>query len=141
MRPITLNGTTFYVSQTLPSSEDATLYAALPWTQIKGVRAIGDMVDAYQMLENRAIGKRPVKLRSGSELSAITIEQYRMTDAGQTILAGAMADYRSYAYKVVRPDDSVIYFTALASSKSQALSDGLSDSRIVLELVSAILEA
>lgn len=139
--PFINRGSKLYVSTAAPMTKTLSGYAAVTYTQVRGVQSIGDAQESYQMVDNRPIGKRPYRMRVGTEAVSLEVQLYKVPDDGQSIMNVAVADYRTYTYKVEQPDGTLLYFTAQASSRSRGISTELADSRITLELMSDILEA
>lgn len=135
-------GTTFAVCAALPATVTQAGFQALNWTQIKGVRSVGDVGEQFKTAENNMIGGTPSMRRVGRASSNISLEIMRIIDEGQVILNESMEASISYSYRITRPDGSLIFFTAAASSRKWASITGnsLVGSKMQLEIDSRIIE-
>jgi hypothetical protein len=135
-------GTTLSVCAALPPTYDQTGYQSLNYTQIKGVRSVGEIGEQFKTAENNMIGGIPSMRKVGRAASNIGLEVIRITDEGQAILNAAMDATTSYSYKITRADGSALYFTGAASSRKWASITGnsLVGSKMQLEIDSRIIE-
>lgn len=141
--PTVSSGTTLAVSQALPATKDQAGFAALTYTQIRGVRSIPDIGEQYQTQASNTIGQvRPVNRKVGLAALSLPLELIRIGDAGQAILRAALAATASYSYKLTQTDGLVMYFTASATNRMHGgFSDGIADTKITLEIDSQIIES
>ena len=140
--PFVNNGTLFYISASLPATYDSAGYAALAWTQIRGVRSIGDLGAAYETFESNVIGGIHHNKRSGKAINTIQLEVIKIDDAGQTLLKSAFNSTASYSYRCVAVDGAIYYFTAGCSYRmnNAGQSATIADIKTTLELDSELLE-
>ena len=134
-------GTTLSVCAALPETLTQAGYEALTFTQVKGVRSVGDIGKTHQTLENRTIGKVPYNQRVGIDINTLQLELFRIDDAGQYLLRAAVDDADSYSYRVVAPG-LTRYFTAGCSARLPGTGDSktICDTRVTLEIDSEVIE-
>ncbi len=135
-------GTKFYISASLPATYDLATISALTFTQINGIRAIGDIAMTYSVIENRPIGKPARNELGGLESASLPVEIYRFSDAGQALVDVSVKSKTTCSYMLVEPDGTVQYFTAVISSRLKGVGTNkdLRDSRLTLQLNNAIIE-
>ncbi len=136
-------GTKFYISASLPLAYDLATISALAYTQIRGIRALGDIAMSYGLIENRAIGKPARNELGGLESASLAVEIYRFSDAGQALVYVSVKSKTTCSYMLVDPDGGTQYFTAVISSRLRGVGTNkdLRDSRLTLQLNNAIIEA
>lgn len=142
INPFVNNGTLFYICASLPATYDSAGYAALIWTQMRGVRSVGDMGAAYETFDSNEIGGIRHNKRTGKVDNTIPLEVIKIDDAGQTLLKAAFAAVASYSYKCLAVDGTLFYFTAGCSLRRQnsGQSGTIADIITSLELDSDLLE-
>lgn len=112
----TVAGSKLYVSAALPDTYDEDGYAALAWTEVKGLTNIGSVkgrtyststmnfVDDAQEREKKASFKLP-----NAQFECAWIED----DPGQVIINGKANTYDTISFKFVKQDTTTTrYFTA-----------------------------
>lgn len=142
INPFVTNGTQFFICATLPATYDAAGYAALTFTKLRGVRSIGDIGAAYNLIESNVIGGIRHNKRSGNAILTVELEVISIDDAGQTLLKAAFAASASYSYKVLGFDGQLWYFSAGCSRRfrNPGTSNSIADIKTSLEVDSELLE-
>jgi hypothetical protein len=142
INPFVNNGNTFYICATLPATYDSAGYAALAWTQIRGIRVIGDMGIAYDTIDMNVIGGIRHNKKSGTLANSIAIEMIKIDDAGQTLLKALIDLTSSYSFKCLTVDGTIYYFTASCSYRmaNAGESGAIHITKTTLDLDSALLE-
>lgn len=111
--PISLAGSTLAMSLSTPVTVSAAGFEALSYTQIKGVKIIGELGTQYATTTRNYIGlERPYQAMSGLAELSLQVELIRIADAGQDVLRSVVGINSACSYRATRPDGSVIYFTA-----------------------------
>lgn len=142
--PTVSNGTTFAVCQARPATVDLAGFSALAYTQIRGVRSLGDIGKQYQTATANPIGApRPYQRRTGLAAATLPLELFRIADPGQAILRAAVDASESYSYRRTSPDGATDYFTAKVSSRMGGGNSpgSIADTKVTLEIDSAVIEA
>ncbi len=112
--PVASNRTTIYVSTRTPDADTLAGFAALPFTQVRGVRMVGDFGHAWQTQERFVVGdERPTQVKGAFSAQSISLELYRLDDAGRAILRDAAGEV---SLRIVEPDGETHYFRALVTS-------------------------
>lgn len=135
-------GTTIAVSANAPVSRTVSEFEALTYTQVRGVRAIGDIGCVNETFSSRPLFGKPSNVSVGNGAQTLLLELYKgLSDAGQNILRGLPDTRFEYSLKIAQTDGSVHYFTATASSNIAGVGNGtaIADNRISLELTSDIV--
>lgn len=143
MTPIVLNGSLLAVAPALPAAETAEAFAALTYTQIRGVKVIGEIGSQYATTANNAIGLvRPYQRMTGLAEASIHIELYRINDPGQDMLRAAVGLASGYSYRATRPDGSKIYFTAQVNGLTNGgfAAGSIAEQKSSLAILSRIIE-
>lgn len=141
--PTVSAGTKVEVSISLPVTLDQAGFEALAYTQVKGIRIVGDITKQYAKGEYQSLDMPfPVQRRYGFEAGSILIEMIRINDAGQSIMKSAI-DGGSYSYRITEPDGAKHYFTATAISRASGTGDpkALSDRKMTLAFDCQPIEA
>jgi hypothetical protein len=140
--PFVTNGTQFFICASLPATYDATGYGALSFTKIRGVRSIGDIGGAYNLVESNAIGGIRHNKRSGNAILTIDLEVVSIDDVGQALLKSTYFSSSSYSYKVLGVDGQLWYFTAGCARRyhNPGNANSVADIKISLEVDSELLE-
>ena len=121
--PIANAGTTLEISASLPSTYDKAGYDALAWTQVRGVRIIGDIGRQYRTSEYQSFDMPiPVQKKYGLTGGSNNIEIIRISDAGQDMLVAAV-DGGSHSFRVKTPDGLTFCFVADANSVLSGVGD------------------
>jgi len=111
--PIVSAGTKIYISANTVAENSASAFAALRWTQIKGVRLAGELGNVWQTRDDFLISnnfltkKKTTLLYNTMALELITV----VDDAGQALLRAASEVLANYSFKVERKDGGLRYFT------------------------------
>lgn len=135
-------GTTIHVSDAAPVSRTVSDFEALTYTQVKGVRAIGDIGTQNEVFLSRPIYGKPSNVSVGKGYQSVLLELYKgLQDGGQNILRALPNTRFEYSFKIVQSDNSVHYFTATASNNMAGVGTGnqIADNRISLELTSDVV--
>ena len=115
--PTSLAGSTLAVSRATPADVTAAGFAALSYTQIKGVKVVGELGTQYATSTRHHIGLvRPYQAMSGLAELSRHVELIRIADAGQDMLRTLVGLESACCYRVTRPDGSLIYFAAQVNS-------------------------
>lgn len=129
--PISLVGSTLLVAPARPAAQTLAAYAALTYTQVRGVKVVGELGNQYATVPRNHIGLvRPYQAMTGAlaELS-LQIELIRIADAGQDILRAAVGITPGYSYCARRPDGSELYF----SGEMNTLMNGAFEAKSIAE--------
>lgn len=123
--PQTVSGTRLFISATLPLLDALAGYAPIVFTQIRGVRILGDIPISHQTRERNIMDSTAVKtVATGAMLyPVVPIEVYRINDAGQALLNNSINSMQAYTFKIERADGSGLYFQAKTLKKVIALGD------------------
>jgi len=130
-QPISLAGSMLLVAPTRPATQTLAGYIALQYTQVRGVKLVGELGNQYATIPRNDIGiERPYQMMTGAlaELS-LQVELIRIADPGQDILRAAVGLAPGYSYCARRPDGSEMYFSA----EINALMNGGLDAKSVAE--------
>ena len=112
-------GTVVSVSATLAADpKDASDYAALTWTEIKGVASVGEIGPIYEVLTHSDLKDGVTRKAHGSLNNGDPAIQYRVIelDAGQIIINSALIGRTTIAFKVTRASGLIQYFEGIISS-------------------------
>jgi hypothetical protein len=142
INPFVNNGNLFYISSALPATYDNAGYSALTWTQIRGIRSIGDIGVTYETIDYNVIDGIRHNKKSGTLANSIAVEVIKIDDAGQTMLKTLIGLTSSYSFKCVTVDNTIYYFTAACSYRmaNAGESSNIHITRLTLELDSDLLE-
>jgi hypothetical protein len=135
-------GTTFHVSDSAPVTRSVSEFETLTYTQVKGIRSIGDIGTQNETFLSRPLAGKPSNVSVGKGAQSVLLELYKgLQDGGQNILRSLPNTRFEYSFKVIQPDQSVHYFTATASSNAAGVGNGsqIADNRISLELTSDVV--
>ena len=119
MASMTAAGTSFYISATLPTTHDATGFAALTYTLVGEVTDGGSgMGRVYNEVTHSPLSNREVQIRKGSYRSGSLDLQMALDDddAGQVMLNQALISDNNYAFKVSYQNGAIRYFKAQTMS-------------------------
>jgi hypothetical protein len=102
----TAAGTKLYVSASLPATYDAAGYAALSWTEVQEVTAIGDFGAAFGLVTHTPLNSRVVhKFKGSVNYGQLSIAAARdVGDTGQGILETAAGDDDDISFKIEHND-------------------------------------
>jgi hypothetical protein len=140
--PLPNVGTTFHVSASLPATYDSAEYSALTYTQIRGMRALADIGEVYEVIDWNVIGEVRHSKKVGRASLSLPIEVYKFNDAGQTILKTLKDSMDSYTFRVNATDGTLYYFTAQCSTRTNNVgaADDVNTTLYTLDLDSIVLE-
>jgi Phage tail tube protein, TTP len=122
---VTVRGTTFGISTTVPAStvDTAGEFAALTYTTVGGMRTLGEFGDESQLVKFEVIGDGRTRQLAGSKDAGVLecLCAYDAADAGQLAMIAAFDAGNEYAFKVSPNDgastDSIWYFIGPVTSK------------------------
>lgn len=137
-------GSTISVSANAPLMRTADEFGELTYTQIRGVRAVGDLGRVNETFQSRPLYGKPSNVSVGSGVQTLTLELYRwITDAGQNLVRGLSGTRFEYSFKIVDAAGEVSYFTATSSQNAAGIANGtaIMDNRITLDLTSEVVTA
>jgi hypothetical protein len=140
--PFVNNGNLIYISSALPATYDNAGYSALTYTQIRGIKVIGDIGVTYETADFNVIGAVRQNKKVGKQANSIQIEVFKIDDAGQTLLKALLSASVSYSFKVLLVDGTIYYFTAACSARTSNAgeSSNVHITRLTLDLDSELLE-
>ena len=130
-QPISMAGSMLLVAPARPAAQSLAGYIALQYTQVRGVKVVGELGVQYATTTRKDIGmERPYQAMTGAlaELS-LQVELIRIADPGQDILRAAVGLVPGYSYCARRPDGTEIYFSA----EVNALMNGAFDPKSIAE--------
>lgn len=125
-QPQTNSGTRFFICPVLPNVQTLDAYALLNFTQVRGVRLLGDVVREHQTRVRAVVDDEYVRtVRTGAMvLPVLALDIYRLpADAGQAIFKTAFDAPMAYTYKVVRPDGTGYYLTGKVIKDTNGVGD------------------
>ena len=142
INPFVNNGNTFYICDTLPATYDSAGYAALTWTQVRGIRSVGDLGVTYETIDYNVIGGIRHNKKTGTLANSIAIELIKIDNTGQTMLKTLLGLTTSYSFKCLTMDGTLYYFTAACSYRmaNAGESSNIHITKLTLDLDSALLE-
>ena len=111
----TVASSTVSVSAALPATNDAAGFAALTWVPIGELTDIGSVLGReYNTSTHSPIGSaQTVEKKASYKLGNADFTcGWAETDAGQVLIATASESNSIYAFKVVKQDGKIRYFTA-----------------------------
>lgn len=123
MATIPTNGTKIYISSQIDTTvtNNATLYAALTWVELKGVSSIGPIGDKASEIRVDILSEnRTRKTKGVYDAGSPTIEFVPIaSDPGQLAVIAALAVNGDYAFRVILNDKpaagtsgTILYFAA-----------------------------
>lgn len=123
----TATGTKVYIGPSVTNTTDtASEFAALEWTEIGLVESIGEYGDQSSSVTGAVLGDgRQRKAKGARDAGELALTVFHAgDDVGQQALIAAEATYNNYAFKVVLPNrlnatgtDEIQYFRGLVMSK------------------------
>jgi len=140
--PSLLLNARLWISAALPAQKTAAGFAALPFTQVRGCKVFGTLVTQYQTAPYMPIGgETPYQRRVGRAPASWSLDLYRISDAGQEMLAAAAASGQAHSFQLTVPGLGVHYFSAEVSGLGLALGGAaaLAEISLSLELRSEVL--
>ena len=141
--PTSLAGSTLAVAQSTPTDVTAAGFAALSYTQVKGVKVLGEIGNQYATTVKNCIGMaRPHQTMSGLAELSVQVELIRIADAGQDVLRAVVGLDVVYSYRVTRPDGSKIYFTAQVNGLMNGgfTSTSIAEQKCSMAVLSKVIE-
>ena len=135
-------GTRVYISLSTPSTYDLAGYNSIAYTELRGVASFGDVGYVYETIPYNVIGKIPYDRKVGLASQSIALEVYKITNAGQDLLAESTKLYSSATFKIVSPTGELTLFTAETSQMLKNLGEAqaIAKRTYTLNLTSEILE-
>lgn len=136
-------GSTIYVSTGSPINKTVDEFSALTYTQIRGIRAVGDLGTINETYQCRPLYGKPYNKSVGKGVQSITFELYKnISDAGQSLLRGLCNTRFEYSFKVIDSANEISYFTATSSQNAAGIGNGsaIMDNRIALDLTSEVVK-
>ena len=114
--PIVSNRTTLSIANRAPDTDTVSDFAALTWTQVKGVRSVGDIGVTWQTVERFVVNDaQPTQVRVAASSQSVALELIRIDDSGQDAMY--LAAYgNETAFRIVDPDGRTHYFRGLVKS-------------------------
>ena len=141
--PTSLAGSTLAVAQSMPADVTATGFAALSYTQVKGVKVLGEIGNQYATTLKNCIGMaRPYQTMSGLAELSVQVELIRIADVGQDVLRAVVGIDAACSYRLTRPDGSKIYFTAQVNGLMNGgfTSTSVAEQKCNLAVLSKVIE-
>lgn len=141
--PTSLAGSTLAVAQATPVDVTASGFAVLSYTQVKGVKVLGEIGNQYATTLKNCIGMaRPYQTMSGLAELSVQVELIRIADVGQDLLRAVVGIDAACSYRVTRPDGSKIYFTAQVNGLMNGgfTSTSVAEQKCNLTVLSKVIE-
>lgn len=115
-------GSKIYFSASLPATEDVAGYAALTWTEVKGVASIPEIGGSASVVSQADLADGVVRKAHGEVDFGGGTVQYRLinADAGQGVLAAAYGSKNIISGKVLRSTGRIEYFQCIIMSNRTA---------------------
>jgi hypothetical protein len=143
-KAFTSAGTKFYMSAALPATYDIITFAALTWVEIGEISDLGEFGRQYNLVTFNPLGdRRTVKRKGAYNDGTIAAQMARVpTDAGQTMLVGAVNSDASKAIKIVLQDGTIFYTTVQVMSYTTNVGsvDQITSATVNMEIDNDILE-
>lgn len=130
--------TTLGISATLPATIDAAGYGAVVFTAIGEVIDISEIGVSYNVVEHQSVTTRyPTKKKGVYNFDDVTVTMAMDdADAGQILIAAALASDNSYSIEIATPDAVSRFVTGKVTSFKKGAFAG--DDTIVASLTLAI---
>lgn len=112
---ITVANTTVSISAALPATYDAAGYAALTWVPVGELTDIGSVLGReYNTSTHAPIGSaQQIEKKASYKLGNADFTcGWLEADAGQVLISTAASSNAIYAFKVIKQDGTIRYFTA-----------------------------
>lgn len=141
--PTSLAGSTLAVAQSTPTDVTAAGFAAISYTQVKGVKVFGEIGNQYATTVRNCIGMaRPHQTMSGLAELSVQVELIRIADVGQDMLRALVGIDPACSCRVMRPDGSKIYFTAQVNGLMNGgfTSTSIAEQKCNLAVLSKVIE-
>jgi len=136
----TVQGAMLYVSASLPATNDLAGFNAVPFTQVRGVRAVnGFSLERSTRSSNLIDEDLTTQSITSQRYSNPRFEMVYIQDAGQAILKQAMASNNRYAFKVLFKNGTGLCFTGLALNRAMSF-DGVQGVGVDLSISTHIIE-
>lgn len=115
---ITYIGSTFSVTASTPTTEDAAGYAALTYTEVGKVITIGELGDTSEdVTVNHLKDGRTVHINGVKDLGEVAVEiEFDGSDAGQQLIANANNTNTTHSFQIVDADGHTVYFQGLVAN-------------------------
>jgi hypothetical protein len=141
--PATLVLTTVHVAAAAPAAFTLDGFQALTFTQVRGVRVIGNLVKQYQTATFTPLaGGLPRQRRVARAPQSLQLDLYRIEDAGQALMRAAIDQDAPYSFRIVIPSLGTHFFTARASNRALGMGSATDTAAtsVTLEIESEVLE-
>lgn len=140
--PFTNNGTRFYIASALPLTLTIAGYDLAIFTQIIGVRSIGEIGNTHEAIDFNTIGNIRYNKKMGKAALSIPIELINLAGAGQSMINALVNTNAAAAFKIVATDNTTYYFTAECSSNlaTRGDSSGVTSRKLILNVNSELIE-
>ena len=140
--PFSNNGTRFYIATGLPFFSTIDSYAILNFTQIIGVKSIGEIGNSYEAVDFNTIGNIRYSKKMGRAALSIQIELINLAGAGQSMINALVNTNSAAAFKIIATDNTTYYFTAECSSNLASRGDSsiVSSRKLILNVNSELIE-
>lgn len=137
-------GTIISVSTALPATEDSAGYAALTYTEVKGVASIPEIGPAASIVSQADLKDGIVRKAHGEiDNGGGTLQMREVSaDTGQGMLKTAQSGQATISCKITRANAKVEYFQAIVASyrKSEAGTGNFAGISVDLQITSPIVE-
>jgi len=106
-------GTVMGASATLPATYDGAGYGAVGYTTLGEAVDVSEIGKVWSMITHEPMNQLyPTKIKDAYDIPDINITIGRdSTDAGQILLAAAVASTNAYSFKVTLPSGDTLQFT------------------------------
>ena len=140
--PFTNNGTRFYIANALPLTLTIAGYNLAIFTQIIGVRSIGEIGNSHEAIDFNTIGNIRYSKKMGRAALSVPIELINLAGAGQSMINALVNTNSASAFKIIATDNTTYYFTAECSSNLAVRGDSLivSSRKLILNVNSELIE-
>lgn len=143
-KAFTSAGTKLHMSASLPTTYDVAGFAALTWTEIGEVSDLGEFGRQYNLVTFNPLGdRRTVKRKGAYNDGTIAAQMARVpTDAGQTMLVGAVNSDASKAIRITLQDGTIFYTTVQVMSYTTNVGsvDQITSATVNMEIDNDIIE-
>lgn len=140
--PFTNNGTRFYIATGLPFFSTIEAYTILNFTQIIGVRSIGEIGNSHEAIDFNTIGNIRYNKKMGRAALSIPIELINLAGVGQSMINALVNTNSAAAFKIISTDNTTYYFTAECSSNLASRGDSsvVTSRKLILNVNSELIE-
>lgn len=143
-KAFTSAGTTIHVSATLPTTYDATGFAALTWIKVGEVVDAGNYGKKYNLVTHNPLDDRKTVKRKGSyNNGTMSLKMARVpSNTGQAALITAQSSDDPIAVKITLQDGTIDYFEAVVMGYQTEVGsvDNITSATVDLEITEDIVE-